>query len=454
MHNGAHNIWRLAKIVATHTSNSRFSVLLRNARKRAGMTQRQLAELSTVSVRAIRDLELEHTQAPRTQTIALLADALRLGTARRAELEAAAGLATRECLLELATPPAPLGSLVGRQRETDSLTGLLVSSGHRLVKVVGLPGVGKTRLIQKVASDLHRSGRLPVIYLDRDAPASGAPQEAARGLVARISGLLKCEPALEAVTDAIAANDALLVVDGADLDEDGELALRLLVRRCPGLRVLYETRETPLTSSDTVFSVPPLAVPDRAPQEARAKALAEFPSVQFMVARCAQLYPEIGFAQSLAAIADICRHLDGIPSALESAASWLLVYEPAQLLDVAARSPLMLTSSSASTGDSSLTAWLRATVASLSAEDAEALRELAEAGACTLEEVVGVLRSTPPDALRSIHVLFSRGLVRRAGAAADDRPRFTVLNLVRHLLRCDGEPARSRVEQHTASGPA
>ncbi|WP_405363868.1 helix-turn-helix domain-containing protein [Kitasatospora sp. NBC_00085] len=417
--------------------NAQFSVLLRNARKRVGMTQRQLAEISTISVRAIRDLELERTRTPRIQTIRLLADALRLSKARRAELEAAAGPFVGEPLIdELIAPPAPLGPIIGRGRETATLTAMLESSGHRLVKVVGMPGVGKTRLIHEVASVLHQSGRMPAVCIELNGPGpvGDDPRDPANTLLGRIADLLGCEPALDDLAAVLAKNDILLTVDGRDLDQDDELMLRLMLSRCPGLRVLYETCETSPTAGDPVFPVFPLAVPEWARGEARDADLAAYPAVEFMRSRCAQLYLETAADMEVtAAIARICWHLDGVPAVLEAAASWLLLYEPAQLLDPAAGLPAMLTNALVN-ADDSLTAWLARTVAALPVEDTEGLRRLADADPWTVDQAVGLLGGPAAAALRAIHLLRTLGLVRRIAGASGEPPRFSVLNLVRHAL--------------------
>ncbi|MFI1934357.1 helix-turn-helix domain-containing protein [Streptomyces sp. NPDC020330] len=428
-------------------SNIRFGILLRNARKRVGMTQRQLAELSTISVRAIRDLELDCTKAPRAQTISLLADALRLSKARRAELEAAAGLASGHSLIEdLVAPPALLGPIVGREHETASLTDLLESSGHRLLKVVGMPGIGKSRLIQKVANDLHQSGRMSVIHLARESAAQGGKGVTPSGLIDRIADRIGCEPTADDVTAALTTNEVLLTVDGRDLDEDGELELRLLLHRCPGLRVLYETCETSSTSDTCAFSVFPLAVPEWRQGRPTGADFAAYPTVQLMLSRCGQLYPQaVSDPDVLAALAGICWLLDGIPSALESAASWLLVHEPVQLLDAAARSPLMLLTSPV-VADDALTSWLRRTVASLAPDDAVGLRRLAGVDPWTAEEAIRLLHRSPAEALRVIHLLRACGLVRRVNSGNGERPRFMVLNLVHHLLDAEGAAARGPVQ--------
>src|SRR5689334_13437294 len=70
-----------------------FAELLRTYRRRCGATQRQLADLSTLSVRAIRNLENGTASRPRKDTVRLIADGLGLSAGERAALEAAGGRA-------------------------------------------------------------------------------------------------------------------------------------------------------------------------------------------------------------------------------------------------------------------------------------------------------------------------------------------------------------------------
>lgn len=119
-----------AQLSALNFENPQVGILLKNARRRTGMTQRQLSDLSAVSVRTIRDLELERTKNPRIQTLRLLADALQLSKVRRAELEVAATSATAEPLIDrLPLPSVPLGPIVGRVREVGALAALAESWG-------------------------------------------------------------------------------------------------------------------------------------------------------------------------------------------------------------------------------------------------------------------------------------------------------------------------------------
>jgi transcriptional regulator with XRE-family HTH domain len=79
-----------------------FGSLLRALRTRSGMTQQQLADLSVLSVRAVRDLESERVSRPRLETVRLLADGLRLaGSTRKRFLSAATGRPAETLTLDI-----------------------------------------------------------------------------------------------------------------------------------------------------------------------------------------------------------------------------------------------------------------------------------------------------------------------------------------------------------------
>lgn len=137
-----------------------FGGLLRTHRERAGLTQRHLADLTTLSERAIRDLECGRARRPRPATVRLLADGLTLRAEKRAAFLASAR----------GTVPPP--GLLGRDAELAVLAELLGEDGDRLVTITGVGGVGKTRLAMAAATRLPG----PVLVLDAAEPAAAAKQ--------------------------------------------------------------------------------------------------------------------------------------------------------------------------------------------------------------------------------------------------------------------------------------
>jgi tetratricopeptide (TPR) repeat protein/transcriptional regulator with XRE-family HTH domain len=143
-----------------------FAGLLRQLRAGAGLTQEELAEAASVSVRSVRDLERGRVATPQKETVRLLADALRLGGAARAEFEAAArsrwargGVATATRAL-----PRDIASFTGRQQELAELmaavTGVSEAGGVVGIHAIGgMAGIGKTAFAVHAAHGL--AGRFP-----------------------------------------------------------------------------------------------------------------------------------------------------------------------------------------------------------------------------------------------------------------------------------------------------
>ena len=225
--------------------------------------------------------------------------------------------------------PAAMTSLVGRARERDEVEALL-SNETRLVTLVGAGGCGKTRLAREIAADLaSRTGDdahwVELGGLEEPALVAEAVATAVDGR-SRSGG----EP-VDALIEWLGDTELLLMLDNCEhlAGACAQLAGRLL-RACPGLRVLATSREPLAVDGEVTYPVEPLPLPDPAARTASQIASAE--SVQLFELRARQARP--GFAlrdEHAAAVAGICRHLDGIPLALELAAARVRVLTPRQI---------------------------------------------------------------------------------------------------------------------------
>ncbi|MFE3021960.1 helix-turn-helix domain-containing protein [Streptomyces sp. NPDC059256] len=340
---------------AETVTDSQVGALIRAHRLRIGLTQRELADLSTISVRAIRDLEHGRATRPRTDTVRLMADALRLGPRARTALEEAArpGRAGRAP----AGPPAPPNApkpLVGRDTETATLVQELApDGGERLVHLVGLPGVGKTRVALAAAAALHVSG-MPVLWhafpgaAREYGPASAGPwSELTERLV---SGLYAPElphrgPAGgESASALLGEGPVLLVLDGAPAHAPRADRLTQLLHEVPGLRLLVTSDEPWQAPGERLFLLCPLPVPSAGtcgtadgPQPAGDE---REPAVRMFLDQVRRVLaaPAMTAADRERAVR-ICRLLDGHPGALSAAASWLVVSDLAALCDTLAVDP-------------------------------------------------------------------------------------------------------------------
>jgi predicted ATPase/DNA-binding SARP family transcriptional activator len=219
--------------------------------------------------------------------------------------------------------PTELTEFTGREQELAEIASLL--DGHRLVTLVGVGGVGKTRLALRVARDAlgaFRDGcRLVELAPLRD-PAL-VPLELARELGMRP----RADSATAAVAASLAGDAFLLVLDNCEhlLDAAGAL-VRALLEVAPAVRVLATSREPLRIPGEVVYDVPSLSFPHEVVGPGEAET---FDAVRLFADRAVLVRP--GFAlddANTAAVATICRRLDGMPLAIELAAGRVASLSP------------------------------------------------------------------------------------------------------------------------------
>ncbi|MGW3044783.1 helix-turn-helix domain-containing protein [Kitasatospora sp. NPDC001159] len=423
-----------------------FPELLRHKRVQAGLTQRTLADLSTISPRTIRDLESGRAHA-RMQTVRLLADALRLhGLARELFISAGAGRRGRPEGTDpgLAAPRA-VNALLGRETEVRAMAEALDSGHRRAVSVSGLPGVGKSRVAAELAARLGSRRGWPVLWI-------GAGERARDGIGAAFGPLTRSLRLLiesgardvSAVCRLIGHHEALLVLDGV-ADAGPPAGVEDLLAYCPGIRVVSTSRVPWPVAGVQPTVLPPLAVPG-AEWDATGSpdVLADVPSVRLLVDRLSEVRP--GFSPDRAdadAVVRICRRLDGLPVALEAAAGRFGVLGLRQLAEEPARGLLVLPVPTRSAGaPGTLGGLLGAEVERLDTAHRAILRELARSDrAPTVPEAAAALDRPRNEVVDGVGLLVGCGLVR--ASHEESGTRLHLPSLLRTLLRAPLNPRAS-----------
>jgi non-specific serine/threonine protein kinase len=219
--------------------------------------------------------------------------------------------------------PIEVTSFVGRRSERAQVRSQL-SRAH-LVTLTGVGGIGKTRLALKVASDLRRA------FKDGLAFVPLAPHSEPQIVPHAVASALGLEPhstkaSTASLVEHLSHKAMLLVLDNCEhlIDEVAVLTDTLL-RTCPNLRVLATSREPLRIQGESVHRVQPLSRPT-------GEALLESEAVQLLLDRARTVLGSFELADdNRDAIARIATKLEGIPLALELAASRLRAISPVEL---------------------------------------------------------------------------------------------------------------------------
>src|SRR5215471_2830024 len=219
--------------------------------------------------------------------------------------------------------PEAVSELIGREAELREVTAL--AAEHRLVNLVGAGGIGKTRLSLEVAR--HLLPRFPDgVFVAELGPVSSPDLVAAT--VAGALGLTHVAGAVspEGVAGAVGSRKLLLVIDNCEHVIDAAAGMaEALLRASPGASLLATSREPLRVSGEYVYRVPPLAVPAADNQDP--EDVFRHAAVRLFVARAQAVEPRyMAEGRVAAATAAICRHLDGMPLAIELAATRIVAF--------------------------------------------------------------------------------------------------------------------------------
>jgi predicted ATPase/DNA-binding CsgD family transcriptional regulator len=281
---------------------------LRSRRLKLGMSQRRLA--AELGVTATTVARWERGERPISNAVLV-----------RLALDHLAGQAARA---SRGSYPAPATALIGRERELAEITSLLADRSLRLLTLTGPGGSGKTALSLAALPAAAAARTDGASFIELSGLPAGAPGIAVSAAVAGGLGLRQMAGELleDTVARALRSSDALIVIDNCEhVGAAAANLASLLAARCPAITLLATSREPLRVRAERRFPVAPLRVPDltKLPPPA---ALQRVPAVNLFVTRWSAANPGFRLTSAEApAVAEICVRLDGLPLALELAAS-------------------------------------------------------------------------------------------------------------------------------------
>jgi predicted ATPase/DNA-binding SARP family transcriptional activator len=234
--------------------------------------------------------------------------------------------------------PVPASSFIGRLHELGEVVKRVQSS--RLVTLMGVGGVGKTRLAAEAVSEVIDDFPDGVWWIDL-APADDPAEVTARAAdvlgVAAPPGM----PLEAAVARFVSGRTTLLILDNCEhLVEAAAMLAAALLAAGPGVKVLATSRRALNATGEVRYEVPSMSLPDPDGEEVL---LGVSDAERLFVARASEAAPSVSPGPGDAAdIARICRKVDGLPLAIEMAAARSAALSPKQIAERLAEGPGIL----------------------------------------------------------------------------------------------------------------
>jgi predicted ATPase/class 3 adenylate cyclase len=348
--------------------------------------------------------------------------------------------------------PTETSAFVGRETELQAIRERLDVDDVRLITLTGPGGTGKTRLAIRAAADQIDRFTEGVYFVDL---VTATDTDAVLALITTAIGLADTvdRSPLDELRRQLRAQRVLLVLDNFEQVTVAAPILVELLADCPHLKLLVTSRQALRVRGENVISVPPLSLPAASTSATQASAveLSQFEAIQLFVERGRAVRSDFSLTDdNAAAVADICRRLDGLPLAIELATARLNLFSPEALRDRLASTLTALGSGARDLPARQQT--LRATIEwsfHLLKPREQRLLELLAVFADASVEAVEILAAgvadafgKPFDALEDLGSLVDKSLIRQVDSDDDRAARVVMLATIREYAteRLDGQP--------------
>jgi predicted ATPase/class 3 adenylate cyclase/DNA-binding CsgD family transcriptional regulator len=331
--------------------------------------------------------------------------------------------------------PIQLTPLIGREQEVTSVAELLRRENVRLLTLVGPGGVGKTRLGLQIAADVRddfTDGVWFISFVSISDPDLVVPT------IAQALGLREAgeRSVLERLQATLREKQMLLLLDNFEQVVTAAPLLIDFLERCPELKILVTSRAILHIQGEHEIPVPPLTVPDLKKLPA-IEDLTQYTAVILFLQRARARIPNFLLTEVNAhAIVEICTRLDGLPLAIELAATRIKLFPPQALLARLGHRLQVLTGGARNLSVRQQT--LRNTITwsynLLDAEEKRLFRRLSVfSGGCTLEALEAIcaeLGDGDEHLLDRVSSLIDKSLLQQM-AQVSEEPRLLMLETIK-----------------------
>lgn len=219
--------------------------------------------------------------------------------------------------------PSRLGAMIDREDDLEKLSSQLHAA--RFVTIVGSGGVGKTTVAVAVAHQLRGAFNGAILFVDLSMLSD--PGLVATGVASTLGLSVQSQDVTASLIAYLRDKYLLLVLDTCEHLVAGVAALASAIfENAPQVHILATSRETLQVEGEHVYRLDPFAYP-RDEGELSADLVRTFPATQLFVERATASGATLAFDDSdAAAVARICRKLEGVALAIELTARRVDVY--------------------------------------------------------------------------------------------------------------------------------
>ena len=324
---------------------------------------------------------------------------------------------------------------IGRVDDVRNAAAVLRRADVQLLTLTGPGGIGKTRLGLEVATEVFDDFPDGVFFVS----LSGVPSsELVVPAIALTVGVKSSDPRLlDALIEHIGASEVLLVLDALEQVVTAAPDIAKLLGACAGVKILATSRVVLRVQGESQINVPPMAFPQGGEAHSRG-ALRAYDSIRLFIERANAANDRFDWNdESAAAIAEICRSLEGLPLAIELVAARVRLLSPTSLLPrLGERLEIPAGGASAAPARQQT---VRQSIAwsydLLWTSERQLLRHLSPfAGGCTIDAAEAVCNASGElDLAAGLANLVNTGLLRQQEEPSG-QPRFTMPDTVREFV--------------------